>query len=212
MNYQELKEEIKTIAEISDNVPEKFKEKCFEILMNHLLKEANGTTPAEKNEITQTNQNIDNQKNMIDNQNHNEEVKSDSPENTIPLSAQLRVFMRKTNITIEEIQNIIHYENGNVYFIKEPKDSIVSKGQIKWALLLGLKNGIAAKDFLVDPEDLRSICQDKGYYDMKNFSRYLKNYSNYFKNPLIPQGDSQPLSDDGINELAKLIKELNQLI
>ena len=37
MNYIDLKDEIKSIAEIADGVPEKFRERCFELLLQHLL-------------------------------------------------------------------------------------------------------------------------------------------------------------------------------
>lgn len=37
MNYDNLKDEIKSIAEIADGVPEKFRERCFELLLQHLL-------------------------------------------------------------------------------------------------------------------------------------------------------------------------------
>ena len=37
MKYESLKEEIKSIAEIADSVPETFKERCFEVLLQNLL-------------------------------------------------------------------------------------------------------------------------------------------------------------------------------
>jgi hypothetical protein len=209
VKYQELKEEIKSIAEISESVPESFKEKCFEILMKHLLDETEKVNIAQ-NSLGSTVTGNSNEESQTENMNSSDESNSNNGvKSEIQISAQLRVFMRKTDITIDEIGEILHYDNGAIYFVLEPKDKIVSKGQIKWALLLALKNGIISKDFNVDPEDLRSICQDKGYYDVKNFSRYLKNNSSYFKNPIIPQGEAQSLSDEGMTALAKLIKELN---
>ena len=40
MDYTKLKDEINEIAEISSAVPEHFRAKCFELLLNHLLSPA----------------------------------------------------------------------------------------------------------------------------------------------------------------------------
>jgi len=53
MIYEKLKEEIKEIGKISATVPEAFRNKCFEVLLNHLLSgqsgEANPPAPPNKN-------------------------------------------------------------------------------------------------------------------------------------------------------------------
>ena len=37
MKYRELKEEISAIAEVANGVPEAFRERCFAVLLQHLL-------------------------------------------------------------------------------------------------------------------------------------------------------------------------------
>lgn len=197
MDYEKLKMEIQEISKIAQNVPEQFRDKCFELLLKNLLE------PAREKASTETVDNSTKTENKID-----EEIKNKDKSEGIPVNAQLRVFMRKYNITEAQLNNITHYEDGKVFFIEEPKNTTVTKGQIEWALLLAFKNAILSKDFTVDPEDLRSICQDKGYYDAANFAAVLKRNSDLFKEALVPQGKASSLSDEGFIALADLIKKL----
>lgn len=118
--------------------------------------------------------------------------------------------MRRTGVTVEEIDRVVLCENEQVHFIKEPHNVPIAHGQIEWALLIALKNGILKDSMITDPEDVRSVCQEKGYYDTKNFSSNFKRGGNpkLFKNLLAAQGDAQPLTVEGQDALGKLIKRL----
>ena len=61
-----------------------------------------------------------------------------------------------------------------------------------------------------DPEDVRSICQEKGFYDRANFAANFKRPNNValFKEPLEPQGSAQALSNEGQEALGRLVKSL----
>ena len=89
---------------------------------------------------------------------------------------------------------------------------MIARGQIEWALLLALKNGIEKNSISVDPEDVRSVCIAKGFYDKKNFATNFKKEGNakYFSGPMVPQGASQQLSTDGQTELGKLLETLSR--
>ena len=71
-------------------------------------------------------------------------------------------------------------------------------------------NGILNNKLSADPEEVRSIVQEKGYYDPANFAANFKSpkYSKYFSKPLESQGDTQTLSKQGEETLAQLIKSL----
>lgn len=102
------------------------------------------------------------------------------------------------------------FEDGAVLFVHEPKTNKIARGQIEWALLLALKNGIESNILAADPEKGRSICQEKGFYDKANF---LKNFRGattaaYFTGPMDAQGEPQKLTTEGMKELAKVIKNL----
>jgi len=45
MEYEELKDEITAIAEIAAGVPEAFRERCFDLLLTHLLQSQKPTPP-----------------------------------------------------------------------------------------------------------------------------------------------------------------------
>jgi hypothetical protein len=197
MDYAQLKDSVKEIAEIAASVPEQFRDKCFELLLTNLLREndGDGTTGDDKNK--------------------KEERKSPEDETKpkgdgVPITTQLRVLMKKTDVTKEEIDKILLYDNKAVHFIKEPSTKGVTTGQMEWALLLALKNAIENDSLATDPEELRSVCQDKGYYDKTNFSGVLKQERNakLFRKALVKQGPAEPLSSDGQDALGELIKRL----
>lgn len=209
MDYIQLKQEVKEIVDIVKDIPEKFQEKSFEMLLDNLLNTLNPTTikvPVEGSIGT----------NDTSEPSENKKVSNISKDSPIPLNAKLNVFLRRTGVSMENLNTILHYEAGNeagrgkVHFVFKPDESVpVATGQIYWALLLGLKNNIeSGSDFLVDAVELREICKSEGFYDSKNFATHLKNKKNYFKNPLESQGEPQQLADDGLTALAELIRTL----
>lgn len=201
MDYDELKGEIKQIAEIASSVPEQFRDKCFELLMNKLL----GGQRGDKAHLEETLLKPPPEKLAVPEEQSGSEVGG-----TVPLKTQVRLLMRRTGMTLEELEKILLYEDGEAHFIKEPHDVAVAVGQIEWALLLALKNAILSDSLSTDPEEVRSICQEKGYYDGPNFATIFKrpNNAKLFKNALVPQGVSQPLTLEGQDALGKLVKRL----
>lgn len=186
MDHKRINQEIKEIVKISSSVPETYQVKCFEILLSNLLMEHKPPRDA------------------------SEYVPPPPGGEKIPNPAQVRVFMRKTGVTDNDLKAIALYEAGELHFVKEPHHDKVAKGQIEWALLLALKNAIVSNSLTVDPEDIRSICQEKGYYDATNFAAIFKAPRNakLFKKPLEPQGSARALSLEGIQALGELVKSL----
>lgn len=192
MNYNELKDEIKEIGNIAESVPDAFREKCFELLLNHLLSgqvsSANPPPPP-----------------------------SDSKESLPPrqgnitLPSHVKAFMRRKNVTQDQIEALVMIEDDEFHFIKELEHGQAAKGQMDWALMIALKSGIQNNTLKADPEEIRSMVQEKGLYDSTNFASNFKKvkYAGLFKGPLERQGDAQALSSDGEAALAELIKELS---
>jgi hypothetical protein len=199
VDYEQIKEEIKQIADISSSVPEVFRDKCFELLLSNLLKSDAKNLPPQTAEPTEP---------------VSPPAEPARPQtvesNGLPMKTQLRVMMRRTGITAEDIEKVLFFDNGQVHFVKEPRNVAVATGQIEWALLLALKNAIENDSFAADPEAVRSMCQEKGFYDVKNFAANFKREGNakFFKSPLAPQGESQQITPEGQDALAKLIKRL----
>ncbi len=190
MNYDKIIQDIKEIVDIASSLPEIFQEKCFEVLLNNLLAEGmNPKQEAQNNSVL-----IPPQK--------------PSSENKIPSPVALRAFMQRTSITDDELNSIMLHENGEIHFIHEPTTTNASQGQIEWSLLLALKKAVLHGEFNVDPEDVRSICKEKGYYKQDHFIGYFKKNSGLFKGQMVQQGSPQSLTPAGLNTLAKLIKTL----
>jgi len=193
MIYDKLKEEIKEIGKISATVPEAFRDKCFEVLLNHLLSGLTEVTPPKAPPKTNTN-----------------ETPPVKPGN-IAFPSHVKALMRKKDVTQEQIEALVMIEGDEFHFIKEPEHGQAAKGQIDWALLLALKNGIQNNTIKVDPEDVRSMVQEKGFYDSANFAGTFKKakYASLFRGVLERQGEAQALSTEGETALASLIKELS---
>lgn len=195
MDYQTLKKEISEIAGIAASVPEEFRQKCFELLLTRLL---DGAEPRKKAKE--------------DPPAAEEKARVDPPASpgAIPITSQIRVLMAKGGITADDLSKILFVEDGEVHFTKEPSHSIVARGQIEWALLIALRNGILSNNLSVDPEDVRSVCQDKGFYDKANFATNFKKEksASFFKGKMEAQGESRSLTLEGQQELGKLIKAL----
>lgn len=195
MNFDSLKKEIIEIAEISAKVPESFREKCFEVLLNHLL-QSEAKASKEKNSPEVGVAAID------------KEVKSGT--HTLTLPAALKAFMRRNSVSQEEIEAVVMIADGEFHFVKQPKHQQVSKGQNEWALLLALKNGIVNGSLTVDAEAVRSMVQEQGFYDKGNFAKNFKSpkYASLYKEGLEAQGAAVALSTEGEEQLAALIKSL----
>lgn len=193
MEYKELKEEIKEIGKIAATVPESFQGKCFELLLNHLLSGQAGGTPPQP-PPRQTNPN---------------EMPPPKPGN-IAVPSHVKAFMRRKSVSQDQIEALVMLEEDEFHFIKEPEHGQAAKGQMDWALLIALKNGIQNNTLKADPEEIRSIVQEKGFYDSANFAGNFKKQKNaaLFRGPLERQGEAQALSTDGETALATLIKEL----
>jgi len=191
--YDRLKEEIPRILEIVEKVPEPFKLRCFELLFAQLLRSAEQATPpspATKQRVIPA------------------EVTPDVSPPALP--ARVRAFLRRHNLDEAQLQSVVMMADGEVHFIREPRDVPNATGQIQWALLLALQNAIIGGAFEVDPEDVRSICIEKGYYDRGNFAANFKQSRNaaLFRGEMVPQGERRSLSDDGMDRLADLIRNL----
>jgi uncharacterized protein YcgL (UPF0745 family) len=197
VKYEDLKQEIKEITSIAESVPEAFREKCFELLLNKVLARETRHKPdeVEKGKLKHEESELD---------------RAGHGPSTLSLQGQVKAFMRRRDITPEQMETLLMIENGEVHFLKEPSHGEAKRGQNEWALLLALKSGLLNNILKADPEDVRSIVQEKGFYNATNFATNFKGdrYSGYFKEPLRTQGTAQPLTPEGEKALAELIKTL----
>ena len=139
MDYAQLKKEIAEAADIAASVPEAFREKCFEVLLTHLLSDA---PVAKQTPPKETGTAIEN----TGGSGGNSELK---------LPSQVRVFMQRTSVTLEQLRLVVTREDDEVEFIREPHSKSIAQAQIDWSLMLALKSAFEKNTFLVDPEDVQ---------------------------------------------------------
>jgi len=194
MEYEEMKSELQSIVELCESIPQPYRNKCFEILLTAFLSPPSRRPAAAGPSAAAL----------------PARVGSPPEAEKIPLPSQVRLFMRKNAVTEGVLEAVFFFASGELHFIKEPSTSSAAEGQIQWALLLALKSGILNNTVVVDPEDVRSICQEKGFYDVANFTAIFKRKSKarLFNGLLEPQGESRALTPDGEAELAKLLNTL----
>ncbi len=195
IDFKQLKSAITEISDIASSVPEQFRDKCFETLLNALL--AGEKAPTKEHE--------ESKESHKDAESHKK-----PPAGSVSLNAQLRVFLRKTKVTDEELNKVVLVEGEEVHFVQVPSSKNNTRGQLDWSLLLGLKNAILKNSFEVDPEEVRSKCIDVGFYDKANFAANFKKekFTKLFKGTLTSQGKAVALSPEGQDALGELVKAL----
>lgn len=204
MDFEYLKKGIKEIVDVVSGVPEKFQDRCFDVLLASLLAEVE-VEPDSSPKVSDTSTK------GITSINDKSVVGSEK----IPLNAALNVFMRKRKVSLEQLGELLYVETNaegkiKVHFIHTPDHTTPNAtAQIYWSLLYGLKANIeSGGDFLVDPEGVREVCKDEGCYDAGNFAKNFKRYETYFKAVPKPNGPPQSLSDEGQSALADFILRL----
>lgn len=195
MQLDALKEQIKEISGIAAAVPEEFRQKCFELLMSHLLG-GNNIPPNAMPPATGWGSSSSLPIPLLG--------YSGAP----PMTAILAAFVRKIGLTNDQFGYVVGYLHGNVVFYREPATDKAAQAQIEWALLLALKNAIVKGAFAIDAEEVRLVCQEKGVFDRRNFYTTFRRHGEYFRSAPEPNGRAQPLSSKGLAALGALIKSL----
>jgi len=196
MDFKKLKTDIKEISEIASSAPEPFRNKCFEVLLTSLLAEQAGV--GKKDEKKK------------DDDGGKDDSKKPPAGSSVPMNSQLRLLLKKTGLTEEELNKVVMVENGEVHFVQEPHPGKIREGQLEWSLLMALKNTILKNAMEADPEEIRSKCIDAGFYDKANFSGNFKSpkFKTAFKETLVSQGKPVALTPAGQDALGDLIKRL----
>jgi len=177
-----IKNNINEVLAIAEKCPEKYQLKCFEILLDALVRSETKVPlnlPITASPIIK------------------EDVK--------PTDG----FFTQCGISEDQWKRVFNHD-GTQYIIiinvNSLKEKVNSKKQVKLALLLGIKNlfetGAAdiQKDMLVD------TCKNYACHDPKNFSTNMKKQRNLF----LPKGDGWTLTMPGREKAAEIIKELGE--
>ena len=144
MQLDSLKEEIREITKIAETVPPEFRQKCFELLLLHLL---GGGQPVAAASIAPLPIAISGAQLGY----------TGAP----PFTALLTAFLKKHGLTSEQFLRVVGYVGGKLVFLREPAAAKTAQAQIDWTLLLALKNAIVKGGFSVDGDEVRLVCQEK---------------------------------------------------
>jgi len=185
--YEKLKEEIKKILEIVKELPEKFQDKCFELLLSNFL-ERQKEYP--KPEIPKS----------------EEEVAKPKVPTTV--HGEVKAFLRKYKLNTELLESLFYFEKGMVKPIFKLKTDVIAHAQIQLSLLCALQEAINSGFFRFNIEEVRQLCKEQGYFNSANFITYFRNKIGLFK--AIKKEEPIELSEDGLKELAETIIELTE--
>ncbi len=187
-DYERLKNELGEIVQLLESVPDRYRDRCFELLLTRLLSESGSATSLEPPPPPADEQ----------------------AAGKLVIPAKVRAFVQRHAITEDQLRALVLLENGDVHFIREPEGAKVAPGQIQWSLLLALKSALLGGEMSADPEAVRSICIEKGLYDKANFAANFKKPANKALFQKVPQsqGEAVKLSADGEKKLADLVKSL----
>jgi hypothetical protein len=203
----DLKTRVLELAEIARACPENLQEKCFELLLQDLLREQSGRArpPAE----------------AVQAGDPAEELAEENPTEgqgapqgdlgTGDVHVKVRRFLEKYNLDLNDLNQIFYKQGAEILPLYEDlRTTRMAESQIRIALLLALRTAIATGDFEFDGEAVRSETQARKSYDQGNFTSNFKASKSLFdgfekyekKSPVVK------LSEDGRRELAELIREL----
>ncbi len=176
--FENIMDNLKEVIAIADSCPEKYQVQCFKILLNSLLA---------GNKITDNTLNYD--------------------DLSTTLGKFAQDFFSRHNISEEEWQRVINYD-GETYsvIVSSLKEKSTSRGQIKLALLQGVKGLLESNTPMVNKAELVELCKQHAVYDSANFSAHMKRQKNLF----ISKGKDWQLTKPGEIKAAEVIKELSQ--
>ncbi len=188
LKTEELVAKIKEFAKIADELDERYREKCFEVLLADYLGGVKGQVKvAEKIERSEL------------------AVKAAAPPKfVVPIDA--RAFLEQYNIPEETVQKLFVIEGDEIRTKYHIKTTVKSDAQIQLALLTAFENALRpGGKFEFSMEDVRQRCKDRAVYDTPNFKAHFNNNAKFFKS--LKKGDEEhiELSPEGKAELADVI-------
>ena len=184
--FEDLKKPIQDIISLTETIDERYRVKCFEILL-HFYLQSSGSTIQPIPEKTFGAPKV--------------EIAEKEP--LIPID--VRAFLQQNSVSEELITKLFLIEKGcirPIYKITTIKKSVA---QIQIALLTALENALQKQGNKLEfsMEDIRTRCKDSGIYDGPNFKTHFKNNSKLFKS--LDDSEHVELSPEGQTELAETI-------
>jgi len=196
--FEEVEEGIKEIIKIVELCPDKYQEKCFEVLLSAFIKNCSDQDPVKGDSEFLA------------------EVEKDGAEDFSGqeeiTKTDLHVKAKKLleqGVTLEDINNMFYKEGDELKpLFDDLKSSKMSESQLKLALVEALKNVILTGEYKFNTDEVKRQCEDHKCYDSANYAAIFKKQKNWF-NEDYARNTFMTLSADGKKELITVIKQLS---
>ena len=185
MNTEELATKLKEFVGIAEELPERYREKCFEVLLRDYLWGLRETSGSESRPTRAE---------PLD--------KASVPKFVVPIG--VRALLQQYDISEDLIPKMFVVEGGDIQSAYKLKTTKMAEAQIQLALLTALESALKpGGKFEFAMETVRQRCRDHAVYDQPNFKTIFKNNSRLFKS--LKDEDHVELSVDGKAELAETV-------
>ena len=186
MDVGELEKPIQSIIKLVEKLDEKYRLKCFEILLNFYLRKE---FKIEAEEVADE-----------------EELEVKEEEFLVPID--IRAFLQQHSIAEEKVQGLFLMEKNEVRPIYKITTTKRATAQLQIALLIALEHALRKQGnkFEFAIKTVRQKCKDLAVYDTANFSAIFKKSKDLFKD--LDDPEHVELSAEGKTELAEVISQV----
>lgn len=180
--FEGFKEPLAEITELANSCPEKYQQKCFEILLQMLVTgQGKSSVQAVAQPITAAIVN--------------------SPDQV----GQLPRALQQAGVNQANIDRVFHRDGKTCkVIVQDLRAKPVSQRQERLALLLGIKSLIEIGEAAIPKDDLVALCKEYSAFDSSNFAAHMKKRKQSF----VGKPNGWALTVPGIQEAARLIDEL----
>ncbi|MCX6648644.1 MAG: hypothetical protein NTV61_04565 [Candidatus Bathyarchaeota archaeon] len=177
-------EQMQEIIGKVEQIPEYYRMKAFEVLLNQKL---TGTQlPFE----------------IVKHETKSEPV----PTGKFIIPIDVRAFLQQYEVAEEKLKKLFLMQDKEVRPTYQITTTKKSRSQIQIALLVALETALKGGKFEFNAETVRTRCQELKSYDQPNFQANFKNNQSLFKSLADPE--HVELSPDGKSALADVISEI----
>ena len=178
--FEKIRECLNEVIDIANKCPEKYQIKCFEILLDAVVKGEAAATQAI--------------------------VGLPAAAVQVPEKPKFDFFSQH-GISDDEWSRVFHFDGSSYSIIvKSLGEKRTSKKQIKLALLLGTTKLLNTREATILKDELMELCKTYSAYDQANFAAHMKNQKDLF----LAKGNDWILTVPGRDKAAEVIKELAQ--
>lgn len=198
VDFEKLSASIPRIVEIVSSVPEPFKERAFDALLEGAITDAKPKVHAPPTKREE-------QPPKGERKGSGEVAIEGFP----TLQRHFVAWMKKFDVSADELETVIEFDGDTIHYARPPDTKVKAQAQIAWSLLLALEQGIKSDVLEVTYETVQAKTKDEDCYDSSNFANNFNNNKGVFRAGVPKKGEgAKRLSGDGEKQLAELVKSL----